>query len=96
MLVFMIRGLFKNLKFPYVQFLASSTKGAQSFPLLSVTCDGASDNGRMYTLHETGMKLTYKTVKIFSADRNSYCCFRPFRFNRNNTELPNVPVLCIV
>lgn len=34
MLVFMIRGLFNSLKFSYVQFPATRTKGAQLFPLL--------------------------------------------------------------
>ena len=85
MLVFMIRGLFNSLKFPYVQFPASSTKGAQLFPLLhkalarmsrlglkvvTVTCDGASDNRRMYSLHGTGKKLTYKMINVFSAGKD--------------------------
>jgi len=70
MLVIMVRGLFNNLKFPYAQFPASSTKGAQLFPLLcqcifrltrlgltvlSVTCDGASENRHMFSLHRTGV-----------------------------------------
>ena len=33
MLVFMVRGLFTPMKFPYVQFAAVSTKGATLFPL---------------------------------------------------------------
>jgi len=85
MLVFMVRGLFNNLKFLYVQFPASSTKGTQLFPLLrkalarlsrlglkvvTITCDGASDNRRMFSLHGTGKKLTHKTVNVFNADRN--------------------------
>ena len=85
MLVFMIRGLFNSLKFPYVQFPASSTKGAQLFPLLrkalarlsrlglkvvTVTCDGASDNRRMFSLHGTGKNLTYKTLNVFSAEKD--------------------------
>ena len=58
MLVFMVRGLFTSMKFPYVQFAAANTKGATLFPLfwqvfrltrlglcvVAVTCDGASDN----------------------------------------------------
>ena len=59
MLVFMVRGLFSSLKYPYVKFPASSTKGANLFALfrqvvsrltrlglhvLATTCDGASDN----------------------------------------------------
>ena len=72
MLVIMVRGLFNSLKFPYAQFPASSTKGAQLFPLvrqcifnlsrlglnvISITCDGASDNRRMFSLHGTGREL---------------------------------------
>ena len=79
-LVFMVTGLFTTLKFPYAQFPAASTKGAQLFQLLhqcifhltrlgltvvSVTCDGASDNRRMFSLHGTRKDLTYKTVNVF-------------------------------
>ena len=81
MLVFMVRGLFTSLKFPYVQFLAASTKGADIFPLLkqaikhltklelcvvSVICDGASDNHRMISMHNPDSKLSYKTVNVYS------------------------------
>lgn len=84
MLVIMVRGLFNSLKFPYAQFPASSTKGAQLFPLLrhcifrltrlgltvvSVTCDGASDNRRMFSLHGTGKDLVYKTVNMFCPNK---------------------------
>jgi len=59
MLVFRIWGLFTSMKFPYVQFPAVCTKGADTFPLVreaiklltmfgltvvTVTCDGASDD----------------------------------------------------
>ena len=85
-LVFMIRGLFNSLKFPYVQFPASSTKGAQLFPLLhkaifrltrlgitvvTVTADGASENRRLFSLHGKGKTLVYKTVNIFSPQKTS-------------------------
>ena len=74
----MVRGHFTRLKFPNAQLLtASTTKSAQLFPLLhqyifhltqlgltvvSVTCDGASDNHRMFSLNGTRKDLTYKTV----------------------------------
>ena len=32
---------------------------------MSVTCDGASDNRRMFSLHGTKKELTYKTVNVF-------------------------------
>ena len=73
MLAIMIRGLFNSLKFPYVQFPAASTKGAQLFPLLHqcifrltrLGLTGASDNRRMFSLHGTGKELVYKTVNVF-------------------------------
>ena len=82
MLVFMVRGLFSSLKYPYVQFPASSTKGADLFPLfrqvvsrltrlglhiLATTCDGASDNRRMFALQYCGNKkdLVYKTTNVY-------------------------------
>ena len=35
MLIFMVRGLFTSLKFPYAQFPAASSKGTQLFPFLT-------------------------------------------------------------
>jgi len=80
MLVFMVRGLFTSLKFPYLQYPASSTKGADIFPLLqqaikhltrlglcvvSVTCDGASDNRKMFSMHDPSSTLCYKTANVY-------------------------------
>jgi len=80
MLVFMVRGLFTSLKFPYLQYPASSTKGADIFPLLrqaikhltrlglcvvSVTCDGASDNRKMFSMHDPSSTLCYKTTNVY-------------------------------
>ena len=90
MLVFMVRGLFTSLKFPYVQFPAASTKGADIFPLVrqaikhlsrlglvvcTITCDGASDNRKMFTMFNAKSDLSYKTVNVFSADRRSVFYF---------------------
>ena len=84
MLMFMVRGLFTSLKFPYVQFSAASTKGSDVFPLvrqaikhltrlglivITITCDGASDNRRMFQLFNPKADLSYKTVNIFTSDR---------------------------
>jgi len=87
MLVFMVRGLFTPLKFPYVQLPAANTKGADIFPLFrqaikhltrlglvvaTIACDpGASDNRRMFTMFNAKSDLSYKTENIFSADRRS-------------------------
>ena len=85
MLMFMVRGLFTSLKYPYVQFSAASTKGADIFPLvrqaikhltrlgltvLTVTCDDASDNRRMFQMFNSKADLSYKTMNIFNAERN--------------------------
>ena len=84
MLIFMVRGLFTSLKFPYVQFAAASTKGCDIFPLVrqaikhltrlglfvtTITCDGASDNRRMFAMFNSKDTLSYKTVNVFSAER---------------------------
>ena len=81
MLVIMVRGLFNSLKFQYEQFPASCTKGSQLFPILwqciiclmclgltviSVTCDEASDNWCIFSLHGTGKDFVYKTVNVFA------------------------------
>ena len=90
MLVFMIRGLFTSMKFPYVQFAANSTKGATLFPLfkqvvnrltrldlcvVAVTCDGASDNRRLFSLHDTASKMVYKTRNVYSKEKNTIFFF---------------------
>jgi len=33
---------------------------------MAVTCDGASDNRRLFTLHGKAKSLTYKTVNVYS------------------------------
>jgi len=85
MLVFMVRGLFTSLKFPYLQYPASSTKGADIFPLVrqaikhltrlglcvvSVTCDGASDNRKMFSMHDPSSDLCYKTTNVYRSNLN--------------------------
>ena len=66
MLVFMVRGLFSGLQFPYAQFPCASLSGDQLFPLfweavarlerygvkvLGLTCDGLAANRRFFKLH---------------------------------------------
>lgn len=90
MLVFMVRGLFTAIKFPYVQFAATSTKSATLFPLfrqvvsrltrlglcvVAVTCDGASDNRRLFSLHDTASKMVYKTTNVYSKEQNTIFFF---------------------
>ena len=90
MLVFMIRGLFTPMKFPYIQFAAASTKGATLFPLfrqvvfrltrlglrvVAVTCDGASDNRRLFSLHDITCKMVYKTRNVYCKDKSTIFFF---------------------
>ena len=84
MLVFMVRGLFSNLQYPYVQFACNSVTGDQLFSLfwesvyrlermglkvLAATADGASSNRRLFRLHGTARKMTYKVVNPYSSER---------------------------
>ena len=85
-LVFMIGGLFTSLKFPYVHFPATSTKGAALFPILrkviahltrlglqvlTVTCDGASENRLLFSLHdEKNDKTAYKIKNVYAKNGN--------------------------
>ena len=80
MLVFMVRGLLTSFKYPYVQFPATSTKGVDLFPLfrkvqsrltrlglhiMAVTCDGASENRKMFSLHDlsiTNLYINYQRI----------------------------------
>ena len=86
MLVFMIRGLFSNLKFVYAQFPATSTKGHQLFVLLwkaigrlsrlgievlAVTSDGAKNNRKMFSMHVPSGQLPYKTTNIHKSTQNA-------------------------
>ena len=81
MLVFMVCGLFTSMKFVYAQFPAASTKGADLFPIfqqvlfhlthlgicvVATTCDGASDNRRLISLHDWLNKMVYKTTNVYS------------------------------
>ena len=88
MLMFMaLRGLFTPLKFPYVQFVAASTRGAYVFPLVrqaikhltllelivtTIICNGASDNRRMIQMFNSKADLSYKTINIFSTGKKVF------------------------
>ena len=105
MVVIMVRGFFNSLKFLYAQFPASSTKGAQLFPLvrqcifnlshlglngISIACDGASDNCRMFSLHETGRELIYKTVNVFCKKSHLYFSYQ---IHRTSSKLLGIALL---
>lgn len=79
MLVFMVRGLFGRLNFPYVQFACANLTGElilqplweaisrlerQGFKVLGLTCDGASSNRRLWTLHQEIKRHVMKKKSI--------------------------------
>ena len=82
--VLMVRGLLTDINFAYATFPAASPKGCDLFPLLwdaierlirldfrvhLVTCDGASCNRKMFSMHGKKNEFVYKTVNVFSKDR---------------------------
>ena len=83
MLVLMVRGLFSQLKFPYVQFPCTAVCGDQmfepfcdavchlercSFKVLALTCDGLSANRRLFQLHKPEETLTHKVLNPYADD----------------------------
>ena len=81
MLVFMVRGLFTSLEFPYAQFPTSNASGDILYPIVweavsnlessgfktvAFSCDGASANRKFYRMHGGG----YKTANPYSSDPN--------------------------
>ena len=85
MLVFMIRRLFTSLKFPYIQYPAASVKEEHIFPLMrqvikhltvlglrvmTITCDRVSDNRKMFAMFNSDADLSYKTVNVYTKDRD--------------------------
>ena len=85
MMVFMVRGVFTSIKFPYAQFPMTSGTGYDLFPILwqaidrlecngvhvlGITADGASINRKLFKLH--GVKddsLVYKTCNVYSKEK---------------------------
>ena len=83
MLVFMVRGLFQKLNYPYVQFAcahlsadllfdpvweAISRLERLGFKVLALTCDGASANRHLWKLHSKGNEATYKVQNPYAED----------------------------
>ena len=82
MLVFMVRGLFTSLEFPYAQFPCKAITGDQlfhpfweavgrleriGFKVLATTFDGASVNRRLVKIHGIGSdEVVHKVVNLHS------------------------------
>ena len=81
-LMFMVRGLFSSLCFPYAQFPCSSLTGDQLYPItcecnshlemlgfkvLTMTCDGASSNRRLISMLQPS-KTKENADELFKID----------------------------
>ena len=82
MLVFMVRGLFTKLEFPYAQLSCSTLTGEllvdplweavarlerQDVRVLALTCDGASPNRRLWKIHSNkDTTIMYKANNIYT------------------------------
>ena len=81
MMVFMVRGLFSRLQFPYAQFPCSAVSGdllcdpfweavcrleRSDFKVLAATADGASPNRRLIKLHGCDNQLVYKVLNPYA------------------------------
>ena len=81
MLMFMVRGMFTSLEFPYAQFPMTDATADALFPLVweavynlessglrvvAFACDGATPNRKFLKMHGNGSKLIYKTPNIYS------------------------------
>lgn len=88
MLVFLVRGLFTNLQFPYAQFATSSLSGDLLFQpfwetvkrlercdlkVVAVTADGAAPNRAFFRLHGLE-KESYKIINPFSEEKRHIHC----------------------
>ena len=85
MMVFMVRGVFCNINFPYAQFPMSPAKAHDVFPLLwqtidrlelnsihvlGITGDGASVNRKVFQMHGSTPRV-HKCINIYSTDQES-------------------------
>ena len=87
MLLFMVRGMFSGLQFPYAHFATKGATADQLFPLvweavqqleycgfgvIAFCCDGASPNRAFYKMHGKRREFVYRTPNPFTDDRNIY------------------------
>ena len=102
MLVLMVRGLFRNLNFPYAQFACTDLTGdllvdpiweaitrleRQGFKVMGIICDGASVNRRFWKIHAKNDKNLYKIPNIFSSDGRFFIHIRSPSSVKNHREL---------
>jgi len=95
MLVIMVRGLVSKLNFPYAQFACANLTGdqlvdpvweaiarleRQGLKVLCLTCDGASTNRRLWSIHgkdrDLGDKgVLYKVPNVYAPEASRYLYF---------------------
>ena len=90
MMVFMVRGIFSNLEFPYAQYPCASLSADTIFPIawnciaqletcgfkvMALTGDGASCNRKFFKMHQTSEDFVHKTANIYSSDNHSLYFF---------------------
>lgn len=81
MLLFMVRGIFSSLEYPFAQFATMGITADTLFPLVLGTvyhlepcglrvvafaCDGATPNRKFFKMHGKGQKLACKTENVYS------------------------------
>ncbi len=86
MLLFMVRGMFSTLEFPYAHFATRGISCDSLYPIvweavqhleccgmkvIAFCCDGASPNRKFYKMHGKS-ELTYKTPNPFCDDRDIF------------------------
>ena len=86
-LLFMVRGLFTKVNFPYVHFATRNASADTLYPIvwetverlqacgltvMALTSDGASPNRKFFKMHGDKKNLVYKTSNPFEEDRYIY------------------------
>uniref|UniRef100_A0A1X7UPC8 Uncharacterized protein n=1 Tax=Amphimedon queenslandica TaxID=400682 RepID=A0A1X7UPC8_AMPQE len=93
MLVFMVKGLFNSLHFPYAQFPCTALAGDQffdpfweavarlefcGFKVLALTCDGLGANRRLFHLHNpSNRSFLNKVENPYAPERSIYFFINP-------------------
>ena len=87
MLLFMVRGMFSSLEFPYAHFAMRGITADSLYPIvweavqrlescgihvIAFCSDGASPNHKFYKMHGHSSCLTYKTPNPFCQDREIF------------------------
>ena len=86
-LLFMVRGLFTRVNFPYVHFATNNASADTLYPMvwetverlqacgltvIALTSDSASPNRKFFKVHGDGKNLVYRTKNPFQEDRYIY------------------------